>query len=108
MCLKRGHPLNPARYVCHFANVHGLLTELCIESDSCRAIISTMTAMSIVAAATKSFLFLRRVRAVYAKSIHVTLCFFVGWLAVVGTRAAIPFATSVNQCIFVTRVVHVC
>ncbi|KZP15529.1 hypothetical protein FIBSPDRAFT_958701 [Athelia psychrophila] len=70
--------------------IHSILP----ESDSCRAIISTMTAMSIVAAATKSFLFLRRVRAVYAKSIHVTLCFFVGWLAVVGTRAAIPFATS--------------
>lgn len=69
-----------------------------------------MSAMGIVAIAAKCYLFLRRVRAVYAKSIRVTLCFLAGWLAVVGTRAAIPFilSTYVNQCIFATRVLHVC
>lgn len=49
-----------------------------------------VSVMSMLGSISKGYLFLLRVRAVYGNSILINVCLGMGWLAVVGTRMAVP------------------
>ncbi|KZP13009.1 hypothetical protein FIBSPDRAFT_1049715 [Athelia psychrophila] len=57
--------------------------------NSCSAVFGGMGGMVVIGSACKGYLFLLRVRAVYGKSLPVTLCVGAGWLLVVGSRLTI-------------------
>ncbi|KZP18409.1 hypothetical protein FIBSPDRAFT_1046273 [Athelia psychrophila] len=57
--------------------------------NSCSAVFGGIGGMIVIGNASKGYLFLLRVRAVYGKSLLVTLCVGVGWLLMVGSRLTV-------------------